>query len=110
MVDALTRLDQTDALVEQTLGDRAKMEHNVKRGHAQSSHYMQRQASESEVTARTELNHYPDRGTEWEFESDQLDWDPERVDDDGASTLVLGPRDGPLDQADASSLSAWAQG
>ena len=117
MVDALTRLDQTDALVEQILGDRAKMEHNVKRGHAQSSHYMQRQASESEVTARTELNHYADRGKESEFESDQLDWDPERVDDDGdplvdenGSTLVPGPRDGPLDQADASSLSAWAQG
>ena len=65
MVDASNRRDQTDALVEQILGDRAKY----------------------------------------------------RVDDDGyclvdenRSTLVLVPRDGPLDEADASSLSAGAQG
>ena len=43
--------------------------------------------------------------------------DPECVDDDGyplvdenGSTLVLVPRDGPLDEPEASSLSAWAQG
>ena len=33
MVDALNRLDQTDALVEQILGDRAKLEHHANRGH-----------------------------------------------------------------------------
>ena len=32
MVDALNRLDQTDALVEQILGDRAKLEHHANRG------------------------------------------------------------------------------
>ena len=36
MVDALNRLDQTDALVEQTLGDRVKLEHHANRGQAQS--------------------------------------------------------------------------
>ena len=33
MVDALNRLDQTDALVEQILGDRTKLEHHANRGH-----------------------------------------------------------------------------
>ena len=43
--------------------------------------------------------------------------DPECVDDDGyplvdenGSTLVPVPRDGPLDEPEASSLSAWARG
>ena len=47
----------------------------------------------------------------------QLDWDPERIDDDGyplvdenGSTLVPIPREGPLVEAEASSLTAWAQG
>ena len=50
-------------------------------------------------------------------QSDQLDWDPEQFDDDGyplvdenGSTLVPIPREGPLDEAEASSLTAWAQG
>ena len=34
MVDALNRLDQTDALVEQILGDRSRLEHHANRGHA----------------------------------------------------------------------------
>ena len=49
--------------------------------------------------------------------SDQLDWDPERIDDDGfplvdenGSTLVPVPREGPLEDDEASSLTAWAQG
>ena len=37
MVDALNRLDQTDAHVEQILGDRAKLEHHANNGHAQSN-------------------------------------------------------------------------
>ena len=37
MVDALNKLDQTDALVDQMLGDRAKLEHHANRGHAQSN-------------------------------------------------------------------------
>ena len=50
-------------------------------------------------------------------QSDQLDWDPERIDDDGyplvdenGSTLVPIPREGLLDEAEASLLTAWAQG
>ena len=34
MVDALNRLDQTDALVEQILGDRSRLEHHANRVHA----------------------------------------------------------------------------
>ena len=41
MVDALNRLDQTDALVEQILGDRAMLEHHANRGHAQSNSHAQ---------------------------------------------------------------------
>ena len=50
-------------------------------------------------------------------QSDQLDWDPERIDDDGyplvdenGSTSVPVPREGPLEEDEASSLTAWAQG
>ena len=49
-------------------------------------------------------------------DSDQLDWDPEKIDDDGyplvdenGSTPVPIPREGPLDEDEASSLTAWAQ-
>ena len=41
MVDALNRLDQTDALVEQIIGDRAKVEQSANRGQVHSTHYMQ---------------------------------------------------------------------
>ena len=41
MVDALNRLDQADALVEQILGDRAKLEHHVYRGHAHPNRHVQ---------------------------------------------------------------------
>ena len=54
--------------------------------------------------------------TSSDTESDQLDWDPERIDDDGyplvdenGSSLVPVPREGPLDEDEASSLTAWAQ-
>ena len=55
--------------------------------------------------------------TSSDTESDQLDWDPERIDDDGfplvdenGSTQVPVPREGPLEEDEASSITAWAQG
>ena len=49
--------------------------------------------------------------------SEQLDWDLERVDDDGyplvdenGSTLAPVSRDGPLEESEVRSLSNWAQG
>ena len=57
MVDALNRLDQTDALVEQILGDRAKLEHHANRGHAQSNNYAQAYPMEAETITSTESNH-----------------------------------------------------
>ena len=58
----------------------------------------------------------PNHKTSW-TESDQLDWDPEKIADDGyplvdenGTTLVPIPREGPLDEDEASSLTAWAQG
>ena len=41
MVDALNRLDQTDALVEQMLGDRAKLELHANRGQAHPNSHVQ---------------------------------------------------------------------
>ena len=79
MVDALNRLDQTDALVEQLLGDRAKVEQSAKRGHVQSNHYMQRHPSEAEVPTRVEPNHHTVHGAESDSEREQLDRDPERL-------------------------------
>ena len=58
MVDALNRLDQTDALVEQILGDRAKLEHQTNRGHAQSNSHAQAHPMEAETITSTESNHY----------------------------------------------------
>ena len=116
MVDALDRVDHTDALVVQILGDRAKLKQRSNRAHTHTSHFVQKQSSESGVTEQVEPIHNPDHATVSDSESD-LDWDPECVDDDGyplvdenGSTLVLVPRTGPLDEAEASSLSAWAQG
>ena len=117
MVDALNRLDQTDALVEQILGDRAKLEHHVYRGHAHPNSHAQAYPMEAQTTTSSESNHYHNHKTSSDTESDQLDWDPERIDDDGyplvdanGSTLVPIPRKGPLDEDEASSLTAWAQG
>ena len=83
---------------------------------AHTSHFVQKQSSCSAVAEQIEPIHYPSHDTESESESD-LDSDPEWVDDDvyplvdeNGSTLVPVPRDGPLDETDASSLSAWAQG
>ena len=105
MVDALNRDDQTDALVEQILGDRAKLEHHANRGHAQSNSHAQAYPMEAETITSTESKHYHHHEAASDTESDQLDWDPERIDDDGyslvdenGSTLVPIPREGPLDE------------
>ena len=114
MVDALNRLDQTGALVEHILGDRAKLEHHANRGHAQSDSHAQAYPMEAETITSTESKHYHNHEAASDTVSDQLDWDPEKIDDDGfplvdenGSTLVPIPR---LDEDEASSLTAWAQG
>ena len=117
MVDALNRLDQTDALVEQILGDRVKLEHHVNRGQAHHDSHAQAYTMEAETTTSSESNHYHNHKTSSDTESDQLDWDPERIDDDGyplvdenGSTLVPVPQEGYVEEDEASSLTAWAQG
>ena len=77
---------------------------------------MQQQPSSSATSEEVEPIDYPIHSAGTESES-ELDWDPECVDDDGyslvdenGSTLVLVPRDGPLGEPEASSLSVWAQG
>ena len=117
MVDALNRLDQTDALVEQILGDRVKLEHHANRGHAHPNSHALAYPMEAQTTTSSESNHYHNHKTSSDTESDQLDWDPERIDDDGyplvdenGSTLVPIPREGPLVEDEASSLTAWVQG
>ena len=117
MVDALNRLDQTDALAEQILGDRAKLEHHANRGHAQSNSHAHAYPMEAETITSTESKHCHNHEAASDAESDPLDWDPERIDDDGyplvdenGSTLVPVPREGALEEDEASSLTAWAQG
>ena len=117
MVDALNRLDQTDALVEQILGDRVKLEHHVNRGQAHHNSHAQAYPMEAQTISSAESNHYHNQKTSSDTERDQLDWDPERIDDDcyplvdeNGSTLVPVPRGGPLDKDETSSLTAWAQG
>ena len=73
MVNALNRLDQADALVEQILGDRAKLEHHANRGHAQSNSHAQAYPMEAETTTPNESNHYPNHEAASDTESDQLD-------------------------------------
>ena len=79
MVDALNGLDQTDALVEPILGDRAKLEHHANRGHAQSNSHAQAYPMEAETTTPAESNYYPNHEAASDTESDQLDWDPEKL-------------------------------
>ena len=90
-----------------------RVEHNVSRAHAQSNNHAQAYPMEAETSTRAEPVSYADHGAESDTESDQSDWDPERIDDDGypsvdeyRSTLVPIPRDGPLDESEASSLTA----
>ena len=72
---------------------------------------------EAETTTSTESNHYHNHKAASDTESDQLDWDPEKLMTTAIpwwtkkkSTLVPIPREGPLDEDEASSLTAWAQG
>ena len=116
MVDALNRLDQTDVLVEQILGDRAKLEHHANRGHAHPNSHAQAYPMEDQTISSAEPNHYHNHKN-IVGHSDQLDWDPERIGDDGyplvdenGSALVPGQRERPLEKDEASSLTAWAQG
>ena len=113
MVDDLNRFDQTDAVVERILGDRAKLQHHANRGHVHSNNHAQAYPMEAQTTSSAESNHYHDQKPSSDTESDQLDWDPERIDDDGyplvdenGSALVPIPREGPLNEDEASSLTA----
>ena len=83
MVDALNRLDQTDANVEQLLVDRATVEHIASRRHTQSSFHAQAYPMEAETTTRSEPDSYSVHGAESDTENEQLEWDPETIDDDG---------------------------
>ena len=79
MVDALNRLDQTDALVEQILGDRAKLEHHANRGLAHSNSHAQAYPMEAETATSSESNHHHNHKASSDTEGDQLDWDPEKM-------------------------------
>ena len=78
MVDVFNRLDQTDALVEQILGDRAKLEQNSNRAHAHTSHFLQQQSMSSVVTEKLAPIHQPSHAAELESGS-HLDWDLEAI-------------------------------
>ena len=106
MVDALNRLDQTDALVGQILGA-----------------HMNQRAMRRRIRLKPKLSLHPNRTTIITTKRRRtqrvISWigDPERIDDDGyplvdenGSTLVPVPREGPLEEDEASSLTAWAQG
>ena len=86
MVEALNRLDQTDALVLQILGDRSKFEQSSKRVHAHTSHFVQQKPSSSATSEEVGPIDYPNHITESESES-EMDWDPECVDDDDCSLV-----------------------
>ena len=118
MVDALNRLDQTDALVEQILGDRAKLEHHANRGHAQSKKAMRWRVrwklklprQPNRTTTITTKQHRTRRVISWIGIPKEFDDDGYPLVDENGSTLVPVPREGPLDEDEASSLTAWAQG
>ena len=68
---------------------------------------------EAETTTLSESNHHHNHKTSSDTESDQLDWDPERIDDDAyplvdenGSTLVPVTREGRLEEDEACSLTA----
>ena len=67
MVDALNRLDQTDAETEQ------KLEHHANRGHAHSNSHAQAYPTEAQTISSAESNHYHNHKTSSDSESDQLD-------------------------------------
>ena len=86
-------------------------------GHAHPNSHAQAYPMEAQTISSDESNHSHNQKRSSDTESDQLDWDPERIDDDGyplvdenGSTLVPIPREGPLNEDEVSSLTAWAQG
>ena len=86
-------------------------------GLAHPNSHAQAYPMEAQTVSSPESNHSHNQKPSSDTESDQLDWDPERIDDDGyplmdenGSTLVPIPRDGPLNDDEVSSLKAWAQG
>ena len=69
----------------------------------QTAIHAQAYPMEGEKITSTESNHHHNHKASSDTESDQLDWDPERIDDDGyplvnenGPTLVPIPREGPL--------------
>ena len=90
MVDALNRLDQTDALVEHILGDRAKLDLHSNRGHKQSNSHAQAYPMEAETTTSTESNHHHNHEAA-DTESDQLDWDPEKIEIQSQDVVITDP-------------------
>ena len=115
MVDALNRLDPTDALVEQILGDRAKLEHHANRGHAQSNSHAQAYPMEAEAITSTESKHYHNHEAASDTESDQLDWDPEKLMMTAIPWWTNGstpepiPLEGPLDEDEAGRVAKSAR-
>ena len=66
---------------------------------------------------KLKLSRQPNHITTITTKHRQLDWDPERIDDDGyplvdenGSSLVPVLREEPLEEDEASSLTSWAQG
>ena len=58
----------------------AKLEHHANRGHAQSNSHAQAYPMEAETTTSTESNHHHyNHKASSDTESDQLDWDPEKL-------------------------------
>ena len=90
MVDALNRLDQTDALVEHILGDIVKLDLHSNRGHKQSNSHAQAYPMEAETTTSTESNHHHNHEAA-DTESDQLDWDPEKIEIQSQDVVITDP-------------------
>ena len=63
MVDALNTFDQTDALVEQIVGERVKPEHHVNRGQAHHNSQTQAYPMLAETTTSSESNHFHNHKT-----------------------------------------------
>ena len=77
MIDALNRFDQTDALVEQMLGD--SKAGAPCRGHAHPNNHAQAYPMEAQTVSSAEPNHHNNHKTSSDTESDQLDCDIEKM-------------------------------
>ena len=116
-MEALNRLDQTDALVEQILGDRAKLEQSSMRTHSPASlffcstnHLALRSPKESnQLTTRFTLRSRSLKanwiGTLSAWTTMFIPWLTRT-----GQLWYLFQESEPLDETEASSLSAWAQG